>query len=135
RISNDRSTTTRAAKRARDMRRKILAAAARAFREHGLAAAGMREIAEAAELSPANLYYYFASKDELVFFCQDDSLDRMLEAARSAALESASPADQLRRVIEAQLRCMLVDLAGASAHLDVEVLPAELRERIVKKRD
>jgi len=117
------------------MRRKIIAAAAAAFREHGLEKAGMREIADAAELSPANLYYYFASKDELVFFCQDDSLDRMLEAAKRATRATASPAEQLERVIEAQLHCMLEDLAGASAHLEVEALPQELRDRIVRKRD
>ena len=117
------------------MRRKIIAAAAAAFREHGLAQAGMREIADAAELSAANLYYYFESKDELVFFCQDDSLDRMLAAAQEAVAATGSPAEQLERVVEAQLRCMLVDLAGASAHLEVEALPPELREKIVKKRD
>jgi len=39
----------------------ILRAAARVFRRSGVAAAGMREIAEEADLSPGNLYYYGSS--------------------------------------------------------------------------
>jgi len=38
-------------------------------------------------------------------------------------------------VIEAQVACMLDELDGAAAHLDVDVLPPELREKIVAKRD
>src|SRR5204863_5137742 len=47
-------------RRRADARRvEILRAAARVFRQRGLAAAGMREIARAADLSPGNLYHYF----------------------------------------------------------------------------
>ena len=44
----------------------------------------MRDIAVAADLSPANLYHYFRGKDEILFFCQDRALDRMLEALAAA---------------------------------------------------
>ena len=37
----------------------------------------MRDIAVAADLSPANLYHYFSGKDEILFFCQDRTLDRL----------------------------------------------------------
>src|SRR4051794_14168487 len=90
------ATLPRADRKALEKRRAILRAAARAFRTHGLAATGMREIAAAADLSPANLYYYFESRDELLFFCQDASLDRLLEAVREAGEKRAS--DQMRRV-------------------------------------
>src|SRR2546422_182399 len=55
-------------------------AAARVFRARGFAAAGMRDIAVAADLSSGNLYHYFRGKNELLFFCQDRSLDRLLDA-------------------------------------------------------
>src|SRR5207249_4540062 len=120
-VLNKRSTS-RAGRRTLEKLRSILRGAAAAFREHGIAGAGMREIAAAADISPANLYYYFASRDEILYFCQDDSLEVMLAAARDAKRRRGSPEEQLRAVIAAQLGCMLGDLAGAAAHLEVDGL-------------
>jgi AcrR family transcriptional regulator len=113
----------------------ILRAAARVFRRSGVAAAGMREIAEEADLSPGNLYYYFAGKDELLFFCQDRTLDRMLEAAEAARACAIPAADQLRAVIRAHLHYTLDELEGATAHLEIDMLADELRRTIIEKRD
>ncbi len=124
----------RRARRALAVRQTILRAAAGVFRDRGFAATGMREIAEAADLSPANLYYYFGSKHQLLYFCQDHSADRMLEATR-ARNGDADPAERLRRVIAAHLTCMLDELDGAAAHTEVDALPPALRRRIVAKRD
>lgn len=113
----------------------ILRAAAHVFRERGFAATGMREIAAAADLSAPNLYYYFASKQDLLYYCQDHSLDRMLEES-AAAIARATPAKEtLRRIIHAHLACMLDEIDGAAAHLEVDALPEPLRSRIVRKRD
>jgi len=117
------------------MRQGILRAAARVFRRRGFAATGMREIALQADLSPGNLYNYFASKQELLYFCQDHSLDRMLETVRSAETAGLGPDGRLRRVIRAHLACMLDELDGAAAHTEVDALPAPLKARIVAKRD
>ena len=113
----------------------ILRAAARVFRRSGVAATGMREIAEEADLSPGNLYYYFAGKDELLFFCQDRTLDRMLAAAEAARASTIPVADQLRAVIRAHLHCTLDELEGATAHLEIDMLAEALRRGIIEKRD
>ena len=113
----------------------ILRAAARVFRRSGVAAAGMREIAEEADLSPGNLYYYFAGKDELLYFCQDRTVDRMLESAEAARTSTIPVADQLRAVIRAHLHCTLDELEGATAHLEIDMLPDALRRSIIEKRD
>jgi AcrR family transcriptional regulator len=130
---------SRAERKATETRRAILRAAARAFRTSGFAATGMREIADAAGLSTANLYYYFASKVELLYFCQDHSLDRMLEAldaARRGGLdEDDDLAERVRALIRTHLLCTLDELDGAAAHLEVDALPDEMRERVVAKRD
>jgi AcrR family transcriptional regulator len=126
---------TRRDRRALATREAILRAAAGVFRRRGYARTGMREIAAAADLSAANLYYYFASKDELLFFCQDRSLERMLAAVAAIARRRLPPAARLRAVVAAHLALTLDQLEGAAAHLEVDALPPALRERVVAKRD
>ena len=114
--------------------RAILHAAAEAFRQRGYAATGMRDIAQAAGVSAANLYYYFESKHDLLYYCQDHSLDRLLAVCAEAASED-DPETALRQVIHGHLACILDELDGAAAHLEIDALPAELRAPLVKKRD
>lgn len=110
-------------------------AAARVFRTRGFAAAGMRDIALAANLSPGNLYHYFRGKDELLFFCQDRSLDRLLAALAAARRDRRPLADRLRVLAAAHVLCLLDEVEGSAAHLEVDALPPALRHRIVAKRD
>ena len=95
----------------------------------------MRDIADAADLSPANLYHYFDGKHDLLFYCQDRALDRMLAAVASARRTSSSATERLQLVLTAHVRTLLDDIEGATAHLQMESLPPSLRSAIVKKRD
>lgn len=122
--------------RRRDRQRDaILRAAARLFRERGFADTGMRDIAAGADLSAANLYHYFDSKNDLLFYCQDRALDRMLAAVADARGQSRSATDRLRAVFTAHLQTLLDEIEGATAHLQIDSLPPTLRDAIVKKRD
>ena len=125
----------RRGRRALAMRHAILRAAAGEFRRRGFADTGMREIAAAADLSPGNLYYYFASKQELLYFCQSHSLDRMLATCRAVQAGRLGAAERLTAVIRSHVACVLDELDGAAAHTEVEGLPVRLRARIVAKRD
>lgn len=105
------------------------------FRTRGFADTGMRQIADAAGLSPANLYHYFQGKDELLFYCQDRALDRMLaNIARARRLRVPVP-DRLRLVLIDHLHVMLDEVEGATAHLQTDALSPVWRSKIVKKRD
>jgi TetR/AcrR family transcriptional regulator len=116
-------------------RLEILRAAGREFRVRGFAETGMRDIAAAAALSPANLYNYFRGKHDILFFCQDNSLDRMIAALDKARRMRASAATKLRLVIVSHLRCVLDEVEGSAAHLLTTALASRQQRYLVGKRD
>lgn len=95
----------------------------------------MRDIAEGADLSVANLYHHFAGKDEILYVCQDRSLDLMLAAIADAKRVPGGPPARLRHVLRAHAEAVLDDVEGAVAHLATDALSPPLRRRIVAKRD
>jgi TetR/AcrR family transcriptional regulator len=127
--------SSRVQKRYENRRLEILRAAGRTFRKHGLAETGMRDIAAAADLSPANLYNYFKGKHELLFFCQDSALERMLKALKQAESKRGGAAGKLSQVVESHLRCVLDEVEGSAAHLFTAAMPAHLQKKLVAKRD
>ena len=134
-MANSRTASRRARSRYLARRLEILRAAGMMFRAHGFAETGMRDIAAAADLSPANLYNYFRGKHELLFFCQDNSLDRMIAALDKARCSRSSAAEKLCLVIESHVRCVLDEVEGSAAHLLTSALPSHLQRRLVAKRD
>lgn len=135
RSSNEAFSSERVQRRNDARRLDILRAAARVFRRLGVSATGMREIAEEADLSPGNLYYYFKGKDELLLFCQERTLERLAAAVKAARAVPGSWAGRLRAVLSGHVHCMLDELEGATAHLEVEALPEDMRAGVVQKRD
>jgi len=132
--SNGARGQSRRERRREEERFRIIRAAERVYRERGFAAAGMREIAAEADLSPANLYHYFSSKEELLFFCQDRALDRLQEALE-AARNARGPVDErLRAFAVAHVLCLIDDAEGSAAHFEVDALSPQLRARITAKR-
>ena len=121
--------------KANDRRAEILRQAAAVFREKGFHAAGMREIAAGLGIAPGALYYYFASKEELLYACQDIALTRLIASAREI-LAGSLPADRkLRALIAAHLDLTLDELGGSAAHVEFHALPPERLKEIVRKRD
>jgi TetR/AcrR family transcriptional regulator, cholesterol catabolism regulator len=116
-------------------KREILRAAAEVFRRQGLHATGMRDIAAAAGMAVGNLYYYFADKQALLAFCQEDALAGLLDlAARVRAL--SMPADQrLWLLVVGHMLRLHETTPGAIAHLDVDGLAPKARASVLAGRD
>ncbi len=125
------ATTLRAA----DRKREILAAASRVFSKKGLHATGMRDIAAELRMHVGNLYYYFKNKEELLAFCQEESLaglQRLVEETR--ALDVGAD-ERLRHLIIGHVQLLNETTPGSVAHLAVEALSREWQTRIVALRD
>lgn len=117
-----------------ERRREILAAASGLFRARGLHATGMRDIAAALGMTAGNLYYYFPSKQDLLAYCQEATLDELLR--RAAAIEKeGEPADaQLRALIAAHVEVLNEATPGSLAHLEIDEVPAARRAPLLARR-
>ncbi|HEV2178115.1 MAG TPA: TetR/AcrR family transcriptional regulator [Terriglobia bacterium] len=73
----------------------ILRRAAEVFCERGYHHASVRDIARATRVSLAGLYYYFSSKEELLYLIQRHAFETLLRSAREA-LEPVGPVGRLR---------------------------------------
>ncbi|MFV2006966.1 MAG: TetR/AcrR family transcriptional regulator, partial [Longimicrobiales bacterium] len=59
----------------------ILRSASYAFGKHGYHETGMRDIASDLGMTVGNLYYYFENKQALLYFCQDETLNGLVDLA------------------------------------------------------
>lgn len=116
-------------------RRRILEAASRVFRRQGLDATRMRDIAAEVGMHTGNLYYYFRDKGELLAFCQEATLDRLLAlAARAEAADLAADA-KLRLLVSGHVVALNEEVPGSLAHLEIEAIDAARRPAIIERRD
>lgn len=118
-----------------DRRMEILRQAAQVFRQKGYHGAGMREIAAGLGVAPGALYYYFKSKDDLLYACQDISLSRLITVIDELVASSAPAGERIRALIRAHLDFTLDELGGSAAHVEFHALPGDRLRQIVTKRD
>jgi AcrR family transcriptional regulator len=118
-----------------ERRLEILRSAASAFTRSGFTRATMGEIADKVQMAKGNLYYYFPSKQDLLFFCQDESLGRLIDKASTITKSKLDADEQLRAMIVCHIRTILEELPGSTAHTDFRSLPPPLLRKVIKKRD
>lgn len=116
-------------------RREILEGASRVFRERGLHATGMRDIAAELDMHVGNLYYYFRNKQDLLAFCQQDALDGLLSRARNVRKQELRADTQLFKLIYAHVHLLNYELPASLAHLEIEALEPEVRRPVLRQRD
>ncbi len=85
------------ADRAAETRGRILEAALREFSANGLAGARTEQIAAAAGVNKALLYYYFAGKEKLYLAALELAATRVRESTMAALMRDATPGERLLR--------------------------------------
>jgi AcrR family transcriptional regulator len=123
------------APRALERKRAIVAAASRVFRERGLPATGMREIAAELDMAVGNLYYYFRDKGELVAFVQDEALAALLALADRVLRLPLPVEERLYLLVVGHVVLINESTPGALAHLDLEALADDARSTLQDRRD
>lgn len=115
----------------------ILRASAGVFAEKGYHRASVRDISAATDVSLSGLYYYFRSKEELLFLIQDHCFGTLLDRVQARLRGVESPTDRLRLFVSNHLQFFLNNMEEMKvlSH-ESEVLTGEFKAQIaVKKRD
>lgn len=117
-------------------REAILDVAAQLFRTHGYDATSVRDIAKAAGISQATLYYYIGSKPDALAAILSQAMDAKVEDMRRIARSPASPIQKLRDFVHAELASIDRDhVRFAIIQRESSALPPEARIENQKKRD
>jgi AcrR family transcriptional regulator len=81
--------------------------AAELIAERGLEDAKIDEIADAAGIPKATLYYYFSGKEEILAFLLNDMLELITSEVANAVTSPGTAKQRLEAAVEAQLKVML----------------------------
>jgi TetR/AcrR family transcriptional regulator, cholesterol catabolism regulator len=81
----------------------ILRQAASVFRERGYHRASIRDISRATGVSLSGLYYYFSSKEQLLYLIQRHAFETLLAEARRTLASIDNPEERLRAFVALHL--------------------------------
>lgn len=104
-----------------ETRQRILTAALAVFRERGLEAATMREVATAAGMAVGAAYYYFPAKDAIVLAFYEEAQSAMRPTLEKVVARNASFEATLRGIIQTKLDIFCANrqlLSALASHVD-----------------
>jgi AcrR family transcriptional regulator len=89
----------------------LLAAAAQVFAQRGYHETSMRDLARAADVSLAGVYYYVRSKAELLYLIQSRNFDAVIAGMHEALADVTDPVERLARFIDNHLDYFVAHMA------------------------
>ena len=116
-----------------EKRHHILKTAAKIFAKEGYDRASVSQVAQACEISKANIYHYYSSKDDILFAILESYLRDLRDRICGLVLDDLSPPERLRTTIAA----ILLAYEGADDEHKVQVMGFETlstdRQHILKQ--
>ncbi len=113
----------------------IIKSAAHAFGRKGFHATTLEEIAADLNVTKASLYYYFSTKEELLYEVHLLSMQDVLRGLEEILERETSPVQQLQAAIAHHLQVLAADYEGAFLLQQEYDLPPKFREDIIRLRD
>lgn len=121
--------------RYREKRQKILDCAARLFSRKGYEKASVEEIAAELNLNKASLYYYIKSKNEILYYIQEQAIAQANEALEKILELDMNPVEKLEAAIKSHVRiitrCHIMNILKDHEF----VLSRKSRKKLVSRRD
>lgn len=118
-------------------KQRIISVAETFFTRRGFDGASMRDIAAFAKMQPASMYYYFSSKEELLWAVWEKGGLELLQRVEDAVAKSADPMERLRTATLAHVEG-LHDWRRANQVLFIMPpwhYPESIRDRVIALRD
>ncbi|HEX3591115.1 MAG TPA: TetR/AcrR family transcriptional regulator [Pseudonocardiaceae bacterium] len=111
---------------------RVLASAARLFREKGYAGTSTRELAASAGLQSASLYHHIGTKEDLLHRLSMRTLQEVAELFDRVVAEEADPVPALERLVRSYVELLLTerDRHAATLH-EVRALSEHRRAEVV----
>ena len=115
---------------------KILEHATSIFCEKGYEGASMRDLSRASGMSLAGLYYYFESKEKLLYLIQKDLFTTVMELLRERLKEVAEPEARVRMFILNHVEYFLANQKAMKvlSH-EAESLAGDLHKLVATKKE
>ncbi len=99
----------------KDRREEILATAAHLFCKRGYRSTSLQHIADVIGFTKQAIYYYFESKDQILFEIMSRTIRAGIERVRTIQREESKPSNALRRALAEHVNTVLT-------HLEVNVV-------------
>lgn len=118
-----------------DRKSQILDVSTALFREKGYHATSLDDIADHIGFTKPAIYYYFDSKEDILFSIVEEIVDRALERITEIASRDDSPTQKLHDLLVANTRAVLESLDGNSVFYNERGLLSPERERAIRDRE
>src|SRR6185437_770921 len=110
-----------------ERRNEILRSLGIVLRERGFGSLRMQDIADHLNMTKGNLYYYFASKQDLLFHCHMKCMDVSMAALAAAEKDDRNAIEKLRALLALHIAGILEEAYGAVLLTDLEDLSPDHR--------
>lgn len=118
-----------------DRRTQILRVATTLFREKGYHRTSLDDIADRVGFTKPAIYYYFDSKEELLFAIVDGVVSGALERVQRIAAQDLSPLERMNAILVENTRVVLEHIDANTAFYNERGLLSPERERMVRDRE